>query len=242
MMPKSTAQSRPSRSTKRLPGCMSAWKKPSLTAWRRKDWITVRPSAGRSCPAFSSAGMSERGIPSIHCMVNTSFDVRSQSTVGTRKSVSLALFSANSEAAAASSRKSISMRTERARVSTTSTMRRRRASAKWRSAKRAAKNMSERSREKRFSTPGRRIFTATSRSPCSSRTRALWTCAMEAAASGSASSMKVSWSGRPKAASMVLTAMARPKGSMRSCSISSSRTTLGPTTSGRVARNWPSFT
>ena len=45
MMPKSTATSLPSSSTNRLPGCMSAWKKPSRSAWRRKVWITARPSA-----------------------------------------------------------------------------------------------------------------------------------------------------------------------------------------------------
>ena len=50
MMPKSTATSLPSSSTNRLPGCMSAWKKPSRSAWRRKLWITLRPSAGRSKP------------------------------------------------------------------------------------------------------------------------------------------------------------------------------------------------
>ena len=42
MMPKSTATSLPSASTNRLPGCMSAWKKPSRSAWRRKVWITAR--------------------------------------------------------------------------------------------------------------------------------------------------------------------------------------------------------
>ena len=41
MMPKSTATILPSASTNRLPGCMSAWKKPSRSAWRRKDWISV---------------------------------------------------------------------------------------------------------------------------------------------------------------------------------------------------------
>ncbi len=55
MMPKSTATSLPSSSTNRLPGCMSAWKKPSRSAWRRKLWITLRPSSGRSSPARSSA-------------------------------------------------------------------------------------------------------------------------------------------------------------------------------------------
>ena len=37
-------------------------------------------------------------------------------------------------------------------------------------------------------------------------------------------------------------ATSRGNGSIRSWSRSNSRTTRGPTTSGRVARNWPSFT
>ena len=40
-MPRSTATMVPSASTNRLPGCMSAWKKPSRSVWRRKtvpDW------------------------------------------------------------------------------------------------------------------------------------------------------------------------------------------------------------
>ena len=57
MMPKSTATSRPASSTNRLPGCMSAWKKPSRSAWRRKLWITLRPRAGRStCAARAAHG------------------------------------------------------------------------------------------------------------------------------------------------------------------------------------------
>ena len=88
MMPKSTATSRPSSSTNRLPGCMSAWKKPSRSACRRKLWITVRPSAGRSKPLASSAAWSLSGVPSIHSSVSTSRAVRSQSTVGTRKPAS----------------------------------------------------------------------------------------------------------------------------------------------------------
>ena len=62
MMPASTATMRPAASTNRLPGCMSAWKKPSRIAWRRKDWITARPSAARSWPARSIAGRSPSGV------------------------------------------------------------------------------------------------------------------------------------------------------------------------------------
>ena len=50
------------------------------------------------------------GVPSIHSSVSTSLPVRSQSTAGTRKSGSALVFSAISDSAAASSRRSISMR------------------------------------------------------------------------------------------------------------------------------------
>ena len=60
-------------------------------------------------------------MPSIHSSVSTPRAVRSQSTVGTRKSGSSLTFSRISAIAAASSRRSISIVTERASVSTTST-------------------------------------------------------------------------------------------------------------------------
>ena len=65
-------------------------------------------------------------MPSIHSSVSTRRAVRRQSTVGTRKAPSgsawsPAMLSAISEMAAASSRMSISISTERARVSTTAT-------------------------------------------------------------------------------------------------------------------------
>ena len=86
MMPKSTATSRPASSRNRLPGCMSAWKKPSRSAWRRKLWITLRPRSGRSTCDCSSRAWSFSAMPSIHSIVSTLWVVRSQSTVGTRKS------------------------------------------------------------------------------------------------------------------------------------------------------------
>jgi hypothetical protein len=68
-------------------------------------------------------------MPSIHSIVSTLCVVRSQSTAGTRKSGSLRVFSAISESAAASSRRSISIATERDIVLMTSISRSRRASA-----------------------------------------------------------------------------------------------------------------
>ena len=76
----------PSSSTNRLPGCMSAWKKPSRSAWRRKVWITARARCLRSKPLASSLARSCSGVPSIQSSVSTSLAVRSQSTAGTRKS------------------------------------------------------------------------------------------------------------------------------------------------------------
>ena len=53
MMPKSTKVNLPSASTNRFPGCMSAWKKPSRSAWRRKVWITACDRCLRSKPLAS---------------------------------------------------------------------------------------------------------------------------------------------------------------------------------------------
>ena len=88
---------------------MSAWKKPSRMACFRKARITVRPSALRSRPAAASRATSAIGMPSIHSTVSTRRAVRFQSTSGTRKSASPLMFSAISEMAAASSRRSISI-------------------------------------------------------------------------------------------------------------------------------------
>ena len=64
---------------------MSAWKKPSRSAWRRKVCISARPSAGRSSPRASSALRSVSGVPSIHSSVSTPRAVRSQSSAGHAK-------------------------------------------------------------------------------------------------------------------------------------------------------------
>ena len=101
--------------------------------------MTVRPSRGRSYPRPRNAATSDSEMPLTHSSVRTSFAVRVQSIAGTWKSGSSATFSPNSLAAAASMRKSISIVTERASVSTTSTSLRRLASGAHRSAWRAAK-------------------------------------------------------------------------------------------------------
>ncbi len=74
-----------------------------------------RARAGRG-PGFERACDRTARVPSIHSSVSTSWAVRSQSTAGTRKSGSSLVFSAISDSAAASSRRSISIATERASV------------------------------------------------------------------------------------------------------------------------------
>ena len=193
MMPKSTAISLPSSSTNRLPGCMSAWKKPSRSAWRRKVWITRARQmlAGRSPWPRARRGRAAACRRSIPASARPCA-VRSQSTAGTRKSGSSLVFSAISESAAASSRRSISIATERRSVSTTSIMRSRRASAERLSAWRAAKVKASRSTRKRRSTPGRSTFTATGLRPSGVATSARCTCAIEAAATGGPNDAKAS--------------------------------------------------
>ena len=63
--------------------------------------------------------------------------------------------------------------------------------------------------------PGRSTFTATSR-PSSAR-RARWTCAMDAAATGSENALKTESTDSPNSASIVALAMAIGKGGSLSC-------------------------
>ena len=145
-------------------------------------------------------------MASIHSVVSTSRSVRSHSGSGTRKSASSRVFSASSESAAASRRRSISIATERASVSTTSRARRRLASGTKRSNSRAAKRIACSSRANCSRTPGRITLTATSRPPAASARRAWCTCAIEAAAIGSLKLANRRSSGRPSAISTILTA------------------------------------
>ncbi len=201
--------------------------------------MTERPSATRSWPAASMALRSERRMPSTHSATSTSRAVNSQSGFGTRKSPSSRVFSPNSDSAAASSLRSISMATERISVSTTSTKRRRLASALQPSASSAPRRMALRSRANRSRTPGRSTLTATLRPSCVS---AGCTCAIEAAATGGSKAWNASETGRPSACATIRSASACGKGGIRSCSEERSFATFMPTRSGRVARNWPNFT
>ena len=72
MMPKSTATMRfVSGSTKRFPGCKSAWKKPSRKACLRNAVTRLAATSGRSAAASSSAGRSAMGTPPTCAVVRT---------------------------------------------------------------------------------------------------------------------------------------------------------------------------
>src|SRR5947207_3422189 len=179
MMPKSTTASAPSLSTNMLPGCRSAWKKPSRNTCLKNAPAALRNKASTSCPAAISAARSSTRMPPMRSVVSTVRPVRSQSIRGTRKLVSPAKFSASSEAAAASKRRSISSCTDCASVSTTSTGFSRRKCGWVRSARRASHKNRSRSRAIARAIPGRNTLTATS---APSVVLAKCNCAIEAAA------------------------------------------------------------
>ena len=90
--------------------------------------------------------------------------------------------------------------------------------------------------------PGRSTFTATARGPFGVITSARCTCAIEAAATGGPKLLKTAVKRLVESRDDRRFRRACENGAMRSCRLSSSRASLAPTTSGRVARNCPSFT
>ncbi len=190
-------------------------------------------------PASTRASRSSEAIPLTRSRVSTRRAVRRQSTFGTRKPASSAQFSASSEAAAASRRRSISIWVERARVATDAIGRNRRNPGCSRSSQRAIQANRSRSRCISRSMPGRRILTATS-SP--SEVTAKCTCAIEAAAIGRSSKLENSSAkGWPSSASSVARAISGGKGGKWSCRAERSAAKRSPNRSARVPRLWPSL-
>ena len=113
-MPKSTAISRPLVVDEQIPR-MHVGVKEAVAQRVAQKGLDQRAGELRQVEALGlrARARSDSGVASIHSSVSTSLAVRSQSTVGTRKSGSSLVFSAISESAAASRRKSISTVTER---------------------------------------------------------------------------------------------------------------------------------
>ena len=228
MMPKSTAAMRPAHRRRDFPdacrhershrGGRGAGTSGSARAQARRG----------SKPSSSRRSGSASGTPSIHSMVITSRVVRSQSIAGARMSGSswriLGKFRRRSRF---ETKIHLHPNGPRQRLHHLNGLAAGAFPGAIRSAKRAAKNISARSRPKRRSTPARKTLTATDARPVSVLTAARCTCAIEAAATGSP---KVSYTVSilaPNAASMMPTAACRDIGVTRSCRLSSSRATFG---------------
>ena len=89
--------------------------------------------------------------------------------------------------------------------------------------------------------PGRSTFTATARGPCCVSFGAVH---LRDGGGGDrrAERRESSRSGLPESGDDRRFRLACGNGGIRSCRVSRSRASATPTTSGRVARNWPSFT
>ncbi len=184
------------------------------------------------------------GMPSIHSVVRTRAAVRDQSTAGTRKFMSFFVRSANSDAAAASMRRSSSSATDTASVCTT---------PRW--AANAAplpRRVRPRTRGKRkggniaprIPAPRRAATLSPPRGAAgTSLVSASWTCAMDAAATASENEMRNNASSGLLQCARATTffASAVGNGGKRSCKPCNASATSSPTRSGRVASTWPEF-
>ena len=236
----------PARSTNRLPGCMSAWKKPSRSAWRRKDWITMRPRRDRSCPASSSAvDVAERdAVDPFHRQHVAGGPLpvdRGHAEVGVVARCSRPSRTARRPRAADPSPSS----TERASVSTTPTGRRRRSSGSIRSSGGAPRRPWRRGRagtgaRRRAAAPSRRR----PRSPPSSATLRLMHLRDRGGGDRLAEADEEAVDGRaqrrPRRVATASALRKRRHPVLQRFRDRARRAT--PTTSGRVARNWPSLT
>ncbi len=240
MMPKSRATYWPAGVTRMLPGCMSAWKKPSRNTWVKKISTPARDRALRSTPPARSASIWPTGVPCMRSITITCDEQPSQCTSGTASSGECRKLRRSWAQLAASRIRSSSSSRCLANSATTSRGFRRRPSGQSISIRPAPASSRATSWAMTRSMPGRRIFTATSRP--SGRT-AKCTCATEALASGcAAKSANTSPTGLPKACSSTASACAEGKGGTWSCSFASSSARSTGSRSRRVDSTWPNLT
>ena len=234
-----------------LPGCMSAWKKPSRNTWVKKMVTPSRASFLKSTPASRRRCTWPMGTPFMRSITMTVGVHRSHTISGTITSPRSCMLRRSCVAFAASRTRSSSSCKWVSNSATTSRGFKRRPSALKRSTQRARVCSSSRSRSMAACMPGRSTLTATSRpawaSPMrpgrSARRRAKCTWAMEALATGSASKRSNSASsGRPSARSTSAADCAAGNGGTRSCSRASSSARSGGTRSRRVDSTCPNFT
>ncbi len=170
MMPKSSAmylpKFGPSMATRMLPGCMSAWKKPSRNTWVKKISTPARASFLRSTPLARRRSIcADRRCRACAPSPSPTDVHQSQYTSGTSSSGESAKLRRNCEQLAASRIRSSSSCRCLANSATTSRGFRRLPSAHRRSSSPARASSRAMSWSMTGAMPGRRIFTATSRPP-----------------------------------------------------------------------------
>ena len=226
-----------------LPGCMSAWKKPSRNTCVKKMVTPSRASLGMSTPARRRRSTWLMGTPYIRSITITREVQKSHSISGTRIRSRLAMLRRSCAALAASRMRSSSSCRYMSNSATTSRGRSRLPSTLMRSTQRATVCRMARSLSMACSTLGRSTFTATSRPLLSV---AKCTCAMDALATGvlsklanTSSNLRPSSFSRPPSTSA---RAARPSnGGTRSCSSASSSARSAGSRSRRVDSTWPNL-
>ena len=227
-----------------LPGCMSAWKKPSRNTWVKNKVTPSRANWGMSTPASRSRSTWLMGTPSMRSMTMTSVWQKSHNISGISTRFSPSMLRRSWAALAASRTRSNSSWRYLSNSPTTSRGLRRRPSADRRSSQEAIMRMSDKSFSITRNMLGRSTLTATSRSrPSRVFNEAKCTCAIDALATGWRSKrVNTSSTGRPKARSMVATATSEGNGGTRSCNKASSLAMSLGNKSRRVESTWPNLT
>ena len=243
MMPKSTATSLPSRVDEQVAGCMSAWKKPSRSAWRRKVWIT-RAAERRQVEAL---GLERRAVGERRAVdpFEREHVARGAVPVDRRHAeirIVLGVLAPSRDSAAASSRRSISIVTERAQR--LDHLDQAQPPRFGRIALGGARREGE-GVEIGLEAPldaGPQHLHGDSALSARSRLRRDAPARSRRPRPAARTTRRCRDSGLPSAAATAASASACGNGAILSCSDSRSRASATPTTSGRVARNWPSFT
>ena len=223
-----------------LPGCGSAWKKPSSSTIFSTMSAPVAASCARSRPAASTAARSVPAMPCRHsCTLSRSL-VHSQYTRGTTTSSWPAKLAAMRSALRPSAAKSSSRRSEAENCCTTSAGWYRRRSGARSSTISASRAISRRSASTVSRMPGRRTFSTTAL-PSASQARWVW--ASEAAANGVSSRRSNTASGSaPRSSTSCGRTCANGSAGTAFCSLPSSVVHSGVSRSTRVAMTWPSLT
>ena len=220
MMPKSRATMRPSASISMLPGCMSAWKKPSRNTWLKKTPGGLRQDRVGVEAGGDQGRRARRTAQAAHPLEGhaPARAVRRQSTRGTAKALVVgAVLGELGGGRRLEAQVHLAPGRERQRPTPCRPAGAGAAPAAGARPIRRARAKKSRSRSIAASIPGRRTLTATS-SP--SRVTAKCTCAIEAAATGRSSKLaNSSASGRSSSASTSWRLASRPGTTAdRSCS------------------------